>query len=162
MTVSVYLWLPKGSNAGHSSMAIDPDTYISLWPDKARKGFTGSILWSLNVNVVRRPFYQNYEFDRQKEGFDPLIIELTTLNEDAIKDYWEKVQLSEIAYKLTDFNCSTIIANALYIGSRLQPSFRPLAEVDDYLGTGIPLGKIEAWEPKSILQYAKEIKRAKG
>lgn len=162
MTVNIYIWLPKGSNAGHSSMEIDSDTYISFWPDKAKKGFTGSIIWSLNINVVRRPFYQNYESDCQKEGFDPLIIELMALDEAAIRDYWEKVKMSEIAYKLTDFNCSTIIANALYLGSRLQPSFRPLAEVDDYLGTGIPLGKIEAWEPKSILQYAKEIKQIKG
>lgn len=162
MTVKVHIWLPQGGNVGHSSLQIGETGYMSFWPDKAKKGFVSSIIRHFTMNVMRRPLYQNYEFDREKEGFDPIVIDLENMNEAAMQEYWEKIRESELAYKLAEFNCSTVIANALYIGSKLQPSFRPLAAVDDYVGTGIPLGQIEAWEPKTILQYAKEIKRKQG
>lgn len=116
----------------------------------------------MTMNVKRHPFYRDYAADLEAEGFEPIVVELFSLDEAAIEKYWEKVQLSGLEYELTEFNCSTIIANALYIGSGIQPSFQPLAEVDTYVGLGIPLGQVEAWEPKYILQYAKEIKRLKG
>jgi hypothetical protein len=116
----------------------------------------------MTMNVKRRPYYRDYAADREAEGFDPIAVELTSLDESAIQKYWDKVQASGLDYELTEFNCSTIIANALYIGSGVQPAFQPLAEVDDYVGLGIPLGQVEAWEPKHILQYAREIKRLKG
>lgn len=147
---------------GHSSMQVGDRTYISLWPGHGRKGFVGTALRKMTMNVKRSPFYRDYAADRAAEEFDPITIDLESLDETAIEKYWEKVQASELEYELTGFNCSTIIANALYIGSNLQPSFQPLADIDTYVGLGIPLGHIEAWEPKYILQYAKEIKRAKG
>jgi hypothetical protein len=159
MSVKVYIWLPKSGRVGHSSMLVGSETYISFWPGQNRKGFFRSIISTLTINVKRRPFYRDYAADCAAEEFEPLEVELSTLNENAIQKYWEKVQASELAYELTEFNCSTIIANALYFGSGLQPSFLPLAEVDDYVGMGIPLGQVEAWEPKNIWQYAKELKR---
>ncbi len=162
MSVKVYIWLPQGGNVGHSSLQIGEAAYMSFWPDRAKKGFITSAIRSLTMNVMRQPLYQDYSLDRAKEGFDPIVLDLENLNEAAMIEYWEKVKDSELVYKLAEFNCSTVIANALYIGSNLKPSFRPLAAVDDYVGTGIPLGSIEAWEPKTILQYAKEIKRIKG
>ncbi len=162
MSVKIYVWLPRGGNVGHSSMQVGEDAYISFWPGQGRKGFVRTALRRMTMNVKRRPVYRDYEGDREAEGFDPIAVELNSLNEPAIQTYWEKVQSSDLDYELTDFNCSTIIANALYLGSGLQPSFQPLAEVDRYVGLGIPLGEVEAWEPKNILQYAKEIKRLKG
>ncbi|MGA7934162.1 MAG: hypothetical protein WCA35_11495 [Kovacikia sp.] len=162
MAVKVFVWPPKGGNVGHSSMQVGTHTYISLWPGHGRKGFARSVILKLTMNVKRSPFYRDYASDREAEGFDPFIVELNTLNEDAMQKYWEKVQISGLKYELTEFNCSTIIANALYIGSSLQPNFQPLAEVDTYVGVGIPLGEVEAWEPKHILQYARDIKRLKG
>jgi len=161
MTVKVLIWLPRGGDVGHTSLEMGEDVYISFWPNKARKTFAASMIRHLTMNVERRPLYQDYQFDRKKLGFEPTIIELEDLKEEEIREYWCKVKDSEISYKLADFNCSTIIANALYIGSGIQPSFRPLADLDLYVGMGIPLGEIEAWEPKTILQYAKEIKRLK-
>ena len=162
MTIKVLVWLPNAGNVGHTSMQVDEDVYISFWPDKAKKTFAGSIIRNLTMNVVRRPLYRDYEFDREKNGFEPITIELEALNEEEIKKYWFKVKDSEVSYKLADFNCSTVIANALYIGSGVKPSFRPLADLDMYIGMGIPLGEIEAWEPKTILQYAKDINRLKS
>jgi len=111
------------------------------------------------MNVKRIPHYRDFEEDCLAEGFDPIKIELNHIDEDAVQVYWDKVKASGLSYELTEFNCSTIIANALYVGSSLKPSFQPIAEVDDYVGLGIPLGQVEAWEPKHVLQYAKEIKR---
>ncbi len=162
MSVKVFVWLPKGGNVGHSSMQVGDRTYISFWPGHGRKGFVRSAIRKMTMNVKRRPFYRDYAADCDAEGFDPIVVELNTLDEIAIQTYWEKVQASELNYELTEFNCSTIIANALYLGSALQPSFQPLAEIDQYVGLGIPLGQVEAWEPKYILQYAREIKRRQG
>jgi len=162
VSVKIYVWLPKGGRVGHSSMQVDDQTYLSFWPGHGRKGFVRTAIRKMTMNVKRRPFYRDYASDREEEGFDPIMVELHSLNETAIQIYWEKVQRSGLDYELTDFNCSTVIANALYLGSGLQPSFQPLAEVDQYVGLGIPLGQVEAWEPKNILQYAKEIKRLKG
>ena len=160
MGIKVYVWLPKGGNVGHSSMRVGEQTYISFWPGQGRKGFVRSALRKMTMNVKRSPFYRDFESDQAAEGFDPIVVELESMNETAIEKYWEKVQASELVYELTEFNCSTIIANALYLGSNRQPSFQPLAEVDTYVGLGIPLGQVEAWEPKYILQYAKELKRS--
>ncbi len=158
----VYVWLPRGGQVGHSSMQVGESTYISLWPGQDRKGFVRMAIQNLTMNVSRAPHYRNFEEDRTAEGFDPIVVELNQMNEAAIEVYWHKVQLSKLNYELTEFNCSTIIANALYVGSGVKPSFQPLAEVDYYVGLGIPLGQVEAWEPKHVLQYAKEIKRIKG
>lgn len=162
MSVKVYVWRPCGGRVGHCSMAVGKQTYISLWPGLGRKGFARSVIQKMTMNVKRRPFYRDYESDLEAEEFEPIVVELYSLDEAAIEQYWEKVQMSGLEYELTEFNCSTIIANVLYLGSGLQPSFQPLAEVDTYIGLGIPLGQVEAWEPKYILQYAKEIKRLKG
>ncbi len=162
MSVKVYVWRPCGGRVGHCSMAVGNQTYISLWPGLGRKGFARSVIQKMTMNVKRRPFYRDYESDLEAEGFEPIVVELYSLDKEVIEQYWEKVQMSGLEYELTEFNCSTIIANVLYLGSGLQPSFQPLAEVDTYIGLGIPLGQVEAWEPKYILQYAKEIKRLKG
>ena len=143
-------------------MQVGDQTYISFWPGHGRKGFLGTAIRRLTMNVKRRPLYRDYTADLEAEGFDPIVVELISLDETAIEKYWVKVKASELSYELTEFNCSTIIANALYVGSQLQPSFQPLAEVDTYVGLGIPLGQVEAWEPKYLLQYVKEIKRLKG
>ena len=160
MSVKVYVWLPKGGRVGHSSMQVGDKTYISFWPGHGRKGFVRTAIRKMTINVKRSPFYRDYESDLEAEGFAPIMVELESMDETAIQKYWEKVQASELSYKLTEFNCSTIIAKALYLGSKMQPSFQPLAEVDTYVGLGIPLGQVEAWEPKDVLQYAKEIKRS--
>jgi hypothetical protein len=162
VSVKIFIWLPKGGRVGHSAMETGNQTYISLWPGHGRKGFARSVIQKMTMNVKRRPFYRDYAADVEAEGFDPIVVELDSLNEEVIETYWEKVKMSELEYELTEFNCSTIIANALYLGSGIQPSFQPLAEVDTYVGLGIPLGQVEAWEPKYIWQYAREIKRLKG
>jgi len=162
MAVKVYVWLPRGGQVGHSSMQVGEQTYISFWPGHGRKGFVRTALQKMTMNVKRRPYYRDYEGDRDAEGFDPVVVELEHLDEAAMAAYWDKVQASELNYELTEFNCSTIIANALYVGSGVKSSFQPKAEVDDYVGLGIPLGQVEAWEPRHVLQYAKEIKRVKG
>jgi hypothetical protein len=141
-------------------MQVGDRVYVSLWPGNGRKGFVRTALRKMTMNVKRSPFYRDYAADLAAEGTDPIVVELESLDEVAIQKYWEKVQASRLEYELTQFNCSTIIANTLYMGSSLQPSFQPLAEIDTYVGLGIPLGQVEAWEPKHILQYAKEIKRS--
>jgi hypothetical protein len=159
VSVKVYVWLPTGGKVGHCSMQVGDRAYVSLWPGNGRKGFVRSAIQKMTMNVKRQPFYRDYAADLAAEGADPIVVELDSLDEMAIQKYWEKVQASGLEYELTEFNCSTIVANTLYIGSNLQPSFQPLAEIDTYVGLGIPLGEVEAWEPKHILQYAKEIKR---
>jgi hypothetical protein len=160
VTIKVYVWLPIGGKVGHSSMQVGDRAYVSLWPSYGRKGFVRSAIQKMTMNVKRQPFYRDYAADLAAEGANPIVVELESLDEVAIQKYWEKVQASGLEYELTQFNCSTIIANTLYMGSNLQPSFQPLAEIDTYVGLGIPLGQVEAWEPKHILQYAKEIKRS--
>jgi hypothetical protein len=161
VSVKVFVWLPVGGRVGHSSMQVGDLTYISLWPGHDGKGFARAAIQNMTMNVKRRPFYGAYETDVETEGNEPIVVELKSLDEAAIHKYWEKVQASGLAYELTEFNCSTIVANALYIGSNLQPSFQPLANIDTYIGLGIDLGKVEAWEPKYILEYAKEIERSR-
>jgi hypothetical protein len=161
MTVNVFVWLPKGEDVGHTALGIDGNFYISFWPNKANKSFAGSIVRSLNINVARAPLYQDYDFDLNKLGFEPIVIDIEGLNEEKIREYWLKIKESELDWKLAEFNCATMIANCLYLGSSFEPSFSPLASLDLYIGLGLPLGEVEAWEPKTILRYAKEIQKFK-
>jgi hypothetical protein len=161
MSIKIFVWLPRDGNVGHSSMLLGEGTYISLWPGHGRKGFKRSAIRSVTLNVKRKPHYRDFSADVEAEGFEPTTVECDGLDEPKIRVYWEKVQASELQYELTEFNCSTIIANALYIGSGIQPTFQPFADIDSYLGIGIPLGGVEAWEPKHILEYAKHIKKTR-
>ena len=38
MTVTVYVWLPRGGQVGHASMGLGNGTYISLWPGENKTG----------------------------------------------------------------------------------------------------------------------------
>ena len=103
-------------------MQVGDRVSVSLWPGNGRKGFVRSAIHKMTMNVKRKPFYRDYAAEGAAEGADPIVVELESLDEVAIQKYWEKVQASGLEYELTEFNCSTIVANTLYIGSNLQPS----------------------------------------
>ncbi len=150
MSCKVYVWLREDTGSlGHSSMDV-AGTYISFWPSY----HSGKKEQIFGAEAV---YPKNYAEDYKKEGKKSAssIITLNYLWEERIRDYWRAMRKAGWHYTATSLNCSTIVANCLYIGSRVYPSSEP--EANEYA----PLGLFELkgiWTPRNVLEYASELK----
>lgn len=101
-------------------------------------------------------FIESLQDDIKNEGNrQPVIIELTNLNEENILDYIASLRSSNPRYQIVKNNCSHIVAQALIAGSDRKPSFTPHAEYYVKLGRVLGLG---IWTPDQVLKFAKELK----
>lgn len=121
---TVYVWSFRGKREawGHASMLVDA-TYMSWWPESP-----GQVPSGIHPNIYASHPFRNrsFEEDTKAEGYPPdNVIELTGLNETAIKDWWQSFGLTRDGvqyqgplepWKTLGQNCSTVVARGLSIG----------------------------------------------
>ena len=109
--IKVNVWLPKESNVGHASVAIEDDfgatvEYISWWPTRG------------NNPLKRMPGTSpTFAKDIEDEGYYPdNEIRIHGLDEVKISDWWATFRRGEETYSLGGQNCSWVAINALNAG----------------------------------------------
>ena len=96
-----------------------------------------------------------YGEDYDEEGKrDSEQFRINSVREDLIKKHWRTIRSEKRLYHFQHFNCSTVIAELLYVGTGKKPSFREEYETYKF---GIKL-KAQAWHPADVAKYAKELK----
>jgi len=143
----LYIWKGYNGDWGHSSLQLDDGTYISWWPQDVNHQYTspfGDLVPALFEADAR--INQTYDIDRTLEGHkESQIIHLDNLDEDAIRDWWNRFKGSH-RYNSIGQNCSTTVVNALEAG-----------------GSGkhlIMYPKPSIWEPEDVQRYGEALKAA--
>lgn len=131
MMAQVLVWLPSkgagGINVGHAALLTDKarrPAYVSWWPNGAA---------GLKESTTTGHYANNFAADVEAEGGQPTIIDLPSLNDQAIADWWERVRDNGFAtpyslevlpksdnYDLYSNNCSTIVFRAMLIGGAAE------------------------------------------
>ncbi|RZB39336.1 hypothetical protein BDFB_011435, partial [Asbolus verrucosus] len=106
-TMKVYLWKPKGNNAGHLSLKLSDGTYISFWPEE-----------NLQLKRKKRSGSRRYADDVAAEGRNP--DEILNLPEDIvdqanIKTWWSDY-VGRSGHHLLTENCALVVREALMAG----------------------------------------------
>lgn len=153
-TVCVWSYRGKTVAWGHASLIVDPETYVSWWPERP-----GAVPSKLHRNIYQSPPFRDRRFaadcaaERQLPDHQ---IELHQLDALAIKDWWQSFGLMRDgvpyqgplqAWSTLDRNCSTVVAEALSIGlgEARARRLRPFKLV---------------WTPEDVLHFARAIQAA--
>ena len=156
--IKIHVWLPHDGTVGHASLQIVGDIYISFWPaSEVSKGSAKAksrLKWGTAPAAVA-----SYEDDKQNEGGrDAETVTLVSLEVDPIRAYWVKLLGSKKSYHFLWYNCSTVVAGCLRLGSDTPASIRPSAAA--YARLAGLLG--EVWTPEEVLRYARELQGKKS
>lgn len=148
--IKIYVWLPDGNNVGHTAMQVR-GTYISFWPEG------GASAKDLKLKRSQPGAYADeLKSDIDSEGGrEPIVIELTNLDEYAILKYFAEISQNKPRYQILRNNCSHMIAHCLMAGGNVQPSFVPHAGHYSNLARRLTIG---VWTPDQILKFAEELK----
>jgi hypothetical protein len=91
---------------------------------------------------------------------------LTNINEEAALKAWKEIKDNEVRYNMRRYNCSTVIAFLIEVGSQISPSFVPTVDLGEYdlpwmLRIAFRLrtfgNQVKMWTPESVYRYALEI-----
>jgi len=114
--VEVNVWKANKGNVGHCSLTVYADdasrtTYISWWPD--RDYGPGNFLLD---SCIQRALHSKKQ-DEKAEGGSPLVVPISSLDDDAIVSYWRGL-LADVTerYCGQSLNCSTVVYRALRSG----------------------------------------------
>lgn len=112
MVVTVYVWLQRGQNVGHGSLALSDGTYISWWPSEDKNKTAVAFHWK-SIDASTSPSYSE---DKEAEGHDAdSRITIERLDEAAIRRWW--AQFSDVSkYHILGNNCCTVVFKALKEG----------------------------------------------
>jgi RHS repeat-associated protein len=150
--LKVFIWRMAGGNAGHASVLLDNDTYISWWPKKDC-GCKGPVDGPSNMLFLTGMFPEPAEpmatlqgDERAEGGPADTTITITGLNEGNIQTWWDNFQKSHDTYNPIFQNCATTAADALAAGGGV---FYGL------LGGGIPVRL--PWTPSGVESFANSI-----
>ena len=84
--VTVYIWLPHGSQVGHASMELPDGTYISWWPsNKSKKSKSG-----VTAIATTAVLHDSLQEDIAAEGTDPEEFLIPGLDVACIKRWWDE------------------------------------------------------------------------
>jgi hypothetical protein len=114
--VEVNVWKANNGNVGHCSLTVYADdahrtTYISWWPE--RDYGPSDLLLNSCVQRARKSKRQ----DESAEGGSPLVVPVSSLDEDAIVSYWRRLLADTTKqYCGQSLNCATIVYRALRAG----------------------------------------------
>jgi len=161
--VKVHIWLSHNGQVGHTSLTVGT-TYISFWPsddtkDKKQPSAKDVFIRSRHQKgALRRNIQEDIKLEGNRQPSHTII--LAGLDEKKMLEYYSKLRVKIPRYQLAKNNCSDIVAQALIIGSGIEPSFTPDAANyhkwgDTFLGKNI-------WTPYMIKRYANELKNNTG
>jgi len=114
--VTVYVWTFLGEYSfwGHAALGLHDGTHVSWWP--------GNVLTtdSLKSIVGDQPAAQNRSYTEdvsaERGNVADKVYRLLTLDEAAIKSWWNTFNTPSAVYNGTTQNCSTVVAKALIAG----------------------------------------------
>jgi hypothetical protein len=178
--VKLYVWSMSDTNPGHVSLEIE-STYISYWPtgedsetkDQIKNPPGKGNLKDFKVGVTHKAsFPTSYRTDRRlerKEADHVLII--NGLNAALMCERWEIFKADPKRYNMKNYNCSTVVASFLEIGSGVAYGKTPCIKIDHYEADPIKRlfyklrfmgNSITMWTPNDVHLYALQIKSSKG
>lgn len=142
--VTVFIWRPTRTAYGHAAMRVtggkpSGNIYISWWPSDAVSGVdcspadpNTSLAQDIAAENNRRPDFA---------------IDITGLNETAIKRWWARYARRATQWCTLWPNCSTVVARALEAGG------------GDLYATTWDSHSFGVWTPLAVKDYAMSIRR---
>lgn len=178
--VKLYVWAMSDTNPGHVSLEIE-NTYISYWPtgedsetkDRIKsppgKGNLKDFKFGFSHQVS---FPSSYRTDRRLERKDAdSVLIINGLDTELMCQRWESFKAKPKRYNMKSYNCSTVVASFLEIGSGVAYGKTPCIKIDNYEADPVKRlfyklrfmgNSIVMWTPTDVHQYALQIKSAKG
>lgn len=151
LAVTVFVWKPHAGQVGHAAVEVKSSsgsTYISWWPNEREKlqeyGKPISVFWG--VSGTRFTFAQ----DMQGEGGrPPLRVNIKSLRENDIVEWWRKFPIRNRHWSLLNTNCALVSANALRAGGGSDT----LKTWEAWFSSWNTV-----WTPMDVYRYAMQIK----
>ena len=144
MTVTVYVWLPRGGQVGHASMRLGNGTYISLWPGEDKTGKKKKK--GKKQHHEERSESLAEDIESEERHYDTSF-DIEGLNEAAMQWWWDNFN---IRWSLLDQNCCKTVIDGLRAGgSESRLSF--VARVY-YRATLL-------WTPFRVMTYCSQMRR---
>ena len=149
LTVTVYVWLPRGGQVGHASMCLGNGTYISLWPGEDKMGKKKKrkkIEKEKKEHHNERSESLEEDIDNEGRSYDKSFV-FEGLDIDAIQQWWDNFNTR---WSLLGQNCCKTVIDGLRAGgSDGRLSF------GDRLNYGITL----IWFPFRVMEYCSKMRR---
>ena len=110
----------------------------------------------------------SYLIDRRIERREADVkVEITGLDEAAMKKFWESYKAESKKYNMLKSNCSTVVATALELGSGKPSNLNPSIKISEYVqNSGLQFllkvrfmgNSIRMWTPNDVMTYALQLK----
>lgn len=160
MHVAVHIWLPNKKRVGHASLSLIASKgftleYLSFWPASFDKAARPSDFVTRKMRYSE--FVESLQDDRDSEkGRDDWNIPIPVENIDviALTKFISEIKERHPKYHLTKYNCSSVVAEALFQASGVKPSFKPNAAGYGTLAAAFGRG---IWTPINLKKYAEEL-----
>ena len=157
MHIAVHIWLPNKKRVGHSSLSLIASKgftleYLSFWPASFDKAARPTDIVTRKMHYSE--FVESLQADRDSEkGRDDWNIPIPVENIDvmALTKFIGEVKERHPKYHLTKYNCSSLVAEALFCASGVKPNFKPNAAGYGRLAAAFGRG---IWTPINLKKYA--------
>ena len=157
MHIAVHIWLPNKKRVGHSSLSLIASKgftleYLSFWPASFDKAARPTDIVTRKMHYSE--FVESLQADRDSEkGRDDWNIPIPVENIDvmALTKFIGEVKERHPKYHLTKYNCSSLVAEALFRASGVKPNFKPNAAGYGRLAAAFGRG---IWTPINLKKYA--------
>ena len=180
MSVKVYIWETTSSNPGHASCEVN-EQYISFWPtsetsevkDRIKNPPGKGNLKDFKIGVDHEvSFPSSYRVDTRLERKQAdITIELKGMNEELMMNEWRAFKKNPKRYNMKSYNCSTVVASFLELGSQIPYTHTPSINLKNYINDPKMLlalkirflgAIIQMWTPNDVKKYALQLKSKKG
>ena len=154
-TVTVYVWLPQETQAGHASMTLGNGRHISLWPAEEKYGVKGKKMKKAKYDQKDLKSHSVDE-DIELEGreFDASF-EFDFLDENAIQEWWDEF---DIKWSIIKQNCCKTVIDGLRAGGT-EKSLSLKDKLYGMLHNGRPWFPAELflWTPNQVIVYCSKM-----
>lgn len=165
MHIAVHIWLPNKKRVGHSSLSLIASKgftleYLSFWPASFDKAARPSDIVTRKMHYSE--FVESLQADRDSEkGRDDWNIPIPVENIDvmALTKFIGEIKERHPKYHLTKYNCSSLVAEALFSASGVKPNFKPNAAGYGRLAAAFGRG---IWTPINLKKYAEELSQPRA
>ena len=165
MHVAVHIWLPNKKRVGHASLSLIASKgfmleYLSFWPASFDKAARPTDIVTRKMHYSE--FVESLQDDRDSEkGRDDWNIPIPVENVDviALTKFISEIKERHPKYHLTKYNCSSVVAEALFQASGVKPNFKPNAAGYGKLAAAFGRG---IWTPINVKKYAEELSQPRA